>query len=149
MNPQSEERFQLKLFIVTFILGVGSIALAVRLGKIWEIADVVYDLGVAVLTVALVELLIFRVLRELAARRTALEKLSQELRDLDERHKKQMETFDHAMKDIKLDNVFTTLHKMDEILTLKLEEIHRVVDPRYAAAVQRATTQQPTTSPKP
>jgi len=146
MNTPPKERL---LFFGTAILGAGAIALAVRIGKPWQITEVIYDLGVALLTVALVELLILRVLHALAARRTALEQMMAELAESAERSKRQMEAIDQSMRDIKLDNVASTLRKIDEIQSIKLEEIHRAVDPRYAAAVQRATTQQTTHNPKP
>ena len=115
------------LFLVTAGLGVCGIVAAVLLGKPWQLADVVYDLAIALLTIAVVELLIVRVLRELAARKTEIERLTAALEASTERSNRRMEAIDQSMRDVKLDNVFTTLHKMDQLLTLKLKEIAEAI----------------------
>lgn len=115
------------LFVLTAALGISGIAAAAHLGRPWQLAEVIYDLGIALLIIAVIELLLFRVLRELSARKTEMEKIAAELEASNERSRRTMVALDQSMRDIKLDNVFTTLHKMDALITQKLDDIAKAI----------------------
>lgn len=133
-QPTQDDFGQLSLVLV-LVLGLGAVGLSVVLGKDLVLHEVVYEFGVVLLTIALIEQMLVRIIRRLMARQTELERLSAELDESSKRSHEKLEEIGNRLNDIKLDNIFTTIHKMDQLMGDKLEQIHRATDPAYAKAV--------------
>jgi hypothetical protein len=70
----SEQKFGFAWAIVILGIGIVLIGLSTRAGKTWDYGEILYDIGMAVFTVALVELMIIRAFKLWANRKTSLER---------------------------------------------------------------------------
>lgn len=151
-KKENAESFSFRTFIVVVIIGVATIALSVPLGKKWNPGEMVPDLGVAVITVALIELLVLRVLRQLALRRTKLEletermlkdieqfrlKLEKDAREWEEK----MHNFTLESIESKLDIVKDELDYLTKYMNDETKEIRVKLDPVYARVIERVEDQ--------
>ena len=141
-DRQSEsrgERFHPGWVILTVALGVAFILAARRMGKAWSLGEILYDVGVAGITVAIVELLFLRVLGALGARKTKLEKLWDELKESREYWNKKGAELEQTIGGHQIDAIFkNSFEVLTRIQTLaaEMKAIRVHVDPEYAELIR-------------
>lgn len=136
MTQPTQDDFSRLSLVLVLVLGLGAIGLSAMLGKNLVLHEVVYEFGVVLLMIVLIEQMLVRIIRRLMERQTQLERLSTELDESSKRSREKLEEIGNRLNDIKLDNIFTTIHKMDQLMGDKLEQIHRATDPAYAKVVR-------------
>lgn len=124
------------------ILGIGIVICSMVLGKEWNWGELVYDLGLAVVIAAIVELFILQALTswkpEWLKVVEGIEKSIRELKVLgEESHRKalEMEVKDIARKAERIESRITKLSG-------EIEHIKRAVDPTYSELIKAIESEQ-------
>lgn len=135
MTPSADD-FNGRSVLLLLVLGLVAIGLSAVLGRGFVFQEFVYEIGVVLLSIALIEQVLVRLVRRLAERESELARLSAELDESSKRSRERLEEFTRQLDGIKLDHILTSIRTMDDLTRAKLEMIHCATDPAYAKLVR-------------
>jgi hypothetical protein len=109
------------------ILGAVTVFLSVRyLHKPWNAGELVYDIGIAAITVAVLEILLLGSIRRLALRKTELDKFMLNLEKSSREFQERAREIGQQVNDIKLDNTQSTVHLIEQVVLTTQRELNKL-----------------------
>jgi len=132
---EGNDSLRIRWGVLVVVLGVVVIYFSVtRFHEEWKWGKVFYDLGMAIITVGLVELILLNALRALAMKKTAMEELLENFRRIDAKYGEKLAKISESLKELQLEDIQNTVNAIREDLVHKGEElknIRRKVDPGF------------------
>jgi hypothetical protein len=96
------------------VLGAATIFLSVRyFEKHWSTGELMYDIGIAAITVAVLEILLLGSIRKLTLRKTQWDRLMFDLEESGKQFDKRALEINQQLNDIKLTNTQNTVHVIE------------------------------------
>jgi hypothetical protein len=130
LEPQSKSAPRAGFVLLLALLGVAVICIARYAGRPLSPGELIYDLGVAIFTVALIDLFLLRLVAAISSRQTEMEKIAQELRILDANAEKRLVEWDKRFKQLKVDVLQNSVDRISgnvDAANTKLDAIFRKI----------------------